>query len=346
MKKMAPIWGLLFVIFSLSAGHAEIPRPWEFPNKECDPQNISLCFSQRDQANLPFEIRVVPEGQKTPYVALLLHGLSDSPYFFKDIAPIFAEKGINVLALRYTGHGTDVEQLRQATKEQWIEDLSWAIDEAATMGDKVILVGFSAGGVLATYALEELADQAEFAGLIFFAGSLRFRTDISGACITDSYVGEKTYGVGVRYQKIPTKAACQLYQMIQSVLRLPPPFFPGSGEDEPIDFNLSTFARSLSLPFFQTINDGDATVDNQAMLKISELKPGPSHLFHISNGNRIRPGNDLQLTEVRSVENLPHSSIMLRDSDFTTELNPHFDQMEQAIEAFLDENFALSEDGE
>ncbi len=83
------------------------------------------------------------------YGVLLIHGMSDSPYYMTHLARHFAERA-HVVALRLPGHGTVPSML---TTLEW-QDLQSATALAADylarqMGDKpMMLVGFSTGAAL------------------------------------------------------------------------------------------------------------------------------------------------------------------------------------------------------
>jgi alpha-beta hydrolase superfamily lysophospholipase len=92
--------------------------------------------------------------------ALLLHGLTDSPYSLRSIGEVFARDGFKVVGLRLPGHGTapsglvsfEVEDL-QAAVRMAMRDLRRQVGEAAP----IYMVGYSNGAALAVdYALSVL----------------------------------------------------------------------------------------------------------------------------------------------------------------------------------------------
>lgn len=99
--------------------------------------------------NLPFEL---PADKSKPYLGkfLLIHGLNDSPYVWRDIAIRLSGKGYDVRAILLPGHGaTPVDMLRVSYRE-WL-DISrkhlalWRVDETP-----FYIGGFSLGAVVAT----------------------------------------------------------------------------------------------------------------------------------------------------------------------------------------------------
>jgi alpha-beta hydrolase superfamily lysophospholipase len=90
-------------------------------------------------------------------VAVLLHGMTDSPYSMLATAQTLAGAGYNVVVPRAPGHGFAVGGLRQARWEDWTAAVRIAIRHAVTLpgGDRSLLLGgYSNGGLLAIdYAL-------------------------------------------------------------------------------------------------------------------------------------------------------------------------------------------------
>jgi alpha-beta hydrolase superfamily lysophospholipase len=106
--------------------------------------------------------------------ALLLHGLSDSPYSLRALAERLHAAGVSVLGLRVPGHGTAPAGLVRA---RW-QDMAAAVELAARhlgrgLGDKpLFVVGYSNGGALAVeYTLSTLDDTGlpRPAGIVLFS---------------------------------------------------------------------------------------------------------------------------------------------------------------------------------
>ncbi len=95
-------------------------------------------------------------------IAVMLHGLSDSPYSMRALAGIFEREGYAVIVLRAPGHGTVPGALTKAKWEDWRAALRIACREAARRradGKPFILAGYSNGAALAAdYTLDSLDD--------------------------------------------------------------------------------------------------------------------------------------------------------------------------------------------
>ncbi len=91
-------------------------------------------------------------------VAVLLHGLSDSPYSMLATAQTLAGAGFNVVVPRMPGHGFAVGGLLQARWEDWTAAVRIALRHAAGLAGAnqfLVIAGYSNGGLLAIdYALD------------------------------------------------------------------------------------------------------------------------------------------------------------------------------------------------
>jgi len=85
-------------------------------------------------------------------VAVLLHGLSDSPYSMLSTAETMVAAGYNVVVPRMPGHGFAVGGLRAVSWEDWMAAVRVTVRHAATLPGSeqgLIVVGYSNGGLLA-----------------------------------------------------------------------------------------------------------------------------------------------------------------------------------------------------
>src|SRR5215475_7060648 len=94
--------------------------------------------------------------------AVLLHGLTDSPYSQRHIARAYRDHGFVAIVVRLPGHGTVPAGLTDIEWEDWSAATRLAVREAkrrTSPSSPLHLVGFSNGGALALkYALDALAD--------------------------------------------------------------------------------------------------------------------------------------------------------------------------------------------
>ena len=92
--------------------------------------------------------------------ALLIHGLTDSPYSMRATADVLREEGVYSLALRMPGHGTVPSGLVRVTWQDWLAAVRVGVRHVKASipeGAPLIIVGYSNGGALALkYTLDAL----------------------------------------------------------------------------------------------------------------------------------------------------------------------------------------------
>jgi alpha-beta hydrolase superfamily lysophospholipase len=95
--------------------------------------------------------------------ALLLHGMSDSPYSLHNMAKKLHQTGVHVVGLRIPGHGTAPSGLLHVTWQDMAAAVQIAMRHVAERahGQPVYIVGYSNGAALAVnYALDAVADSS------------------------------------------------------------------------------------------------------------------------------------------------------------------------------------------
>ena len=104
--------------------------------------------------------QVLPPSGAPVGGALLVHGLTDTPYSMRSIGEDLRSRGYHVVALRVPGHGTVPAGLTDVTWEDWVAAVRVAArDLRSRIGaDKpLVLVGYSNGGALVLkYSLDAI----------------------------------------------------------------------------------------------------------------------------------------------------------------------------------------------
>jgi carboxylesterase len=90
--------------------------------------------------------------------ALLVHGLTGTPYEMRFVGERLAAAGVRVCGVRLAGHAGPPEELGAATQAHWYESVVEGFERLRQFGDPNIVVGLSMGGVLAARLA---ADQRE-----------------------------------------------------------------------------------------------------------------------------------------------------------------------------------------
>ncbi|MFF7059283.1 alpha/beta hydrolase [Achromobacter spanius] len=108
---------------------------------------------------------LMPEGAPAG-VAVLLHGLTDSPYSLRHLAVHYRQAGYAVVAIRLPGHGTVPAALTDAGWEDWLAATRLAVREGRRLVPAPLplhIVGFSNGGALALMSAMEAIDDPSLA---------------------------------------------------------------------------------------------------------------------------------------------------------------------------------------
>lgn len=96
--------------------------------------------------------------------ALLVHGLTDSPYSMKAMAQSLHARGFDVTVLRLPGHGTLPSMMTEMSVRDWTAAVRLAARDVAARAPATqpfYIGGYSSGGTLALqYALDALQDRA------------------------------------------------------------------------------------------------------------------------------------------------------------------------------------------
>ena len=84
-----------------------------------------------------------------PQAALLLHGLTSTPYELRPVAESLVAAGIRAKIPRLVGHGTRPEVLRHTRWTDWLGSARRAFDQLSAQHDSVFIIGTSAGALAA-----------------------------------------------------------------------------------------------------------------------------------------------------------------------------------------------------
>lgn len=172
-------------------------------------------------------------------VALVVHGLSDSPYHMRHIVKVLLEENYYVLNLRLPGHGTAPGALTDVTWQDWMDAVNFGVEAVTSKLNestekKLTFVGFSTGGaLLLRYTMNEvikgggripdklllfspavsITKQAYFADfhqyVSWFPGLERFR-----------WMDVLQENDPFKYQSFPKNAAYQIYKLAESNKKL------------------------------------------------------------------------------------------------------------------------------
>ena len=136
---------------------------------------ISDDKAQEMSMNMPFECGT----QYRNIGVLLVHGLGDSPYFFRDVANAMCSEGIHVRTILLPGHGSKPGDMLNVSYQQWQTETNHHIRLFSEEVDNLYIGGFSTGANLTTIASFSMAEELDIKGLMHFSPAFKSRFFVS-----------------------------------------------------------------------------------------------------------------------------------------------------------------------
>jgi carboxylesterase len=133
--------------------YAEAAARFEELSAQDDGRVNPVCRSQ-----------LLSHGEKVERAIVLVHGIPNCPQQYAKLGPLFFERGLNVLIPRMPHHGLAdraTHDLRLLTTEELRAFADETTDIACGLGERVIYLGLSAGGILATWVAQFRPDVAK-----------------------------------------------------------------------------------------------------------------------------------------------------------------------------------------
>jgi alpha-beta hydrolase superfamily lysophospholipase len=107
---------------------------------------------------------------RTPLSIVYIHGFSASKGEIRPVPDMVAKAfGANLFYARLTGHGQDSAAMGRTSVNEWVNDYAAAIAIGRMIGEKVIVMGTSTGGSLATWGATQPSLSEDVAGLVLIS---------------------------------------------------------------------------------------------------------------------------------------------------------------------------------
>jgi alpha-beta hydrolase superfamily lysophospholipase len=275
--------------------------------------------------NRSFEL--VP--QEIRGAALLVHGLSDSPYSMRALADTLYAQGYYVLALRLPGHGTLPSGLVDVSWRDWYAAVVLAAQYAAAQapGKPFIAGGHSTGAALVTlYSVRSLADptlpRPQSLYLVSAAIGISpfavLTNVLSGLAFIPAFEKSKWLDVlpeydPYKYNSFPVNAANQIYTVTRTLR--------GELDDAKARGRLDSMPRVV---MFQSVVDSTVTSAEVVRGLLSYL-PARGHELVVFDVNRyerlealVAPGPLESLERLRTAPDLAFKITVVRNRDSST----------------------------
>ena len=261
--------------------------------------------------------------------ALLVHGLSDSPYSMRALAETLYAQGYYVLALRLPGHGTVPAGLTGVSWRDWYAAVALAARYAAAQapGKPFIAGGHSTGAALVTlYSVRSLADttlprpQSLYltSAAIGISPFAVLTNVLSGLAFIPAF--EKSRWLDVlpeydpyKYNSFPVNAANQIYRVTRTLR--------AELDDAKARGRLDAMPRVV---MFQSVVDSTVTA-GEVVRGLLVYLPPRGHELVVFDVNRyeqleslVAPGPLESLERLRAAPDLTFKITVIRNRDATT----------------------------
>ncbi|GCE13896.1 alpha/beta hydrolase [Tengunoibacter tsumagoiensis] len=171
---------MIMIRFFARSQIRNIPQPLEQPSE--DYESALLRFAQLqaqddEEINPVCGSQLLTHGQRTKHVIILMHGITNCPQQFVELAPLFYERGYNVLIPRMPRNGLKdrmTDELKYLTAQELCDASNLAVDIARGLGEEITFLGLSAGGTLAAWVAQHRADVAHVILIAPMFGLLSF----------------------------------------------------------------------------------------------------------------------------------------------------------------------------
>ncbi len=123
--------------------------------------NKELEISKKENTRPDNEEKLIRYNEaKTPIAILYIHGFGASRMEGEDVVNQVAETfQSNLYYVRLPGHGTNVEDHKNTPFTRYLEDAETALLMSTQLGEKVVLIGTSMGGLISTYLAAKHPDK-------------------------------------------------------------------------------------------------------------------------------------------------------------------------------------------
>lgn len=271
----------------------------------------------RADGNSPFEM--VPDeggypiGNRKQYLrgVLLIHGLTDSPYFMRYLSAFFRKNGFRVMAILLPGHGSCPGDLLDVRWQEWAETVAYGVDCLSAEADEVYLAGLSLGGAL---SISHSLQDERVRGLFLFAPALRISPWAAWANLhklyswlypaakwVDIMPDENLY----KYESFPKNAAYQMYALTRHL-------------------RTKLKNQECRIPIFIAASADDKTADIAAILEFMGHSSNPYNrlVYYTRNPSETLRGLDMGKVEMvpsvvpeLNIISFSHLSIVLPPED-------------------------------
>jgi esterase/lipase len=200
----------------------------------------------------PFEVKSAEsncaQDVDAPRVGfLLIHGLTDSPYYLREVARELVGRVpcATARALLLPGHGTVPGDTLGVTWQDWMATTQYGVESFRSEVDEIYIVGYSMGSTLGLLYADEHREDDFLKGLILLSPAVRANSSLAFLSPYlrwfQDWLDQEEERDAARYESFSVNAAAEFYSLASQVDRY--------------------FFRTLDLPIFMAGSIDDGTID-------------------------------------------------------------------------------------
>ena len=205
----------------------------------------------------PFELTNTQSNK----AILLIHGLTDSPYFYHDLAQFFYQQGFTVRTVLLPGHATAPSELLKTSYQEWQQAAQYAIERTVLDFDEVFLGGFSTGGALIfDYLMQQERADSKIKGLFMWSLASKAKSDFAWLAEYVNYIPFVNWLVldadmdFAKYESFPYNAAAQAHHLMSRI----------------VGDNALKNRKIHDIPVFAVASEHDQTIETKQTLALLE----------------------------------------------------------------------------
>ncbi len=319
--------------------------------RQCADCSVTELDSFFNDTSAPYEAFKLVHTKDARGAAVLFHGLSDSPYYMKDIAKLYFDNGYDVYVPLAKAHGNNPRWLESVGFQEWNRHAETIIDEVSQKyRDRILVGGLSNGGLTSVVAALKPTVKRKIESLLLISpalglpGSANFKFKIMSwieyakrllnSNIINGYFRKllatkvkKNMCEGctgeIRYSELPLNGPLQLLKNTRNLLRY------------------SKYG-SIEIPTVMVLTSDDKTISLDTSVKqFKTLFSGEKKLIWLQSGDKTAavtpkgiPSDQLIVIPTKDV--LSHV-LSIRDRGLAGpgEVNSAFDSMAEKIKSLL-----------
>ncbi len=255
-------------------------------------------------ANSPFEYTAQHSTNKKGKIgALLIHGLLDSPFTYRELAESLSAGGIHVQTVLLQGHGTRATDLLDVKYQEWLEAVRYSFNDISKKVDKVFVVGYSTGAAL---AIIDVLHGSKAAGLVLCAPAIKLRVSVDAtvnwANLASKIMKDKQWiyqleeNDYVKYKSIALNGALQVAKLTDIVRE-------------------KATKAALTMPIMMVLSGDDETISSQdAIDYFLDTKNDENRLIIYSDKNEKYKDTRIEVRSASypdlNIHNLSHAALM------------------------------------